>query len=234
MGHPTMNTRTGPQTSPPTPIVRRATEDDVDQLGLVIAAAFTGLTQNDWLVTDTVAQHHLFPKYFGLQVDLGVTAGIVHTTVERDAVAVWFPVLDGALPTLPDYDDRLAEIAGNWTGRFHAFENALAAHHPVGIPHHFLAFLAVDPPRQRAGVGTTLLRHHLPFLDQQGLPAYLDAATEDLYGFYGKHDWQPRRSPYPVADDGPFMHPMWRPAVRRPPSDAGGITLPRLPDPSTT
>jgi hypothetical protein len=70
MGRPTMNAGTGPQMSPPTPIVRRATEDDVDQLGLVIAAAFTGPKQNDWLVTDPVAQLHLFPKYFGLQVDL--------------------------------------------------------------------------------------------------------------------------------------------------------------------
>jgi GNAT superfamily N-acetyltransferase len=205
MGGPTIDTRTGTGS----PGVQRAGMNDVHGLGRVIADAFADLEQNLWLVPDIEARPYVFPAYFALQVELGVQAGVVYTTPERDAVAVWLPV-DGAVPTLPDYDARLERLAGDWADRFRTFETVLGGHHPVQVRHEFLAFLAVHPSRQRYGLGTRLLEHHHRVLDQHGLSAYLEAASWHSYDFYRLQGWREQAEPFLVAADGPAMYPMAR------------------------
>jgi GNAT superfamily N-acetyltransferase len=206
MGNRTIDTTTGTGS----PGVDTATMTDVHLLGRVIADAFADLEQNLWLVPDIEARQHVFPGYFALQVELGIRSGVVHTTVERDAVAVWLPVEDGAVPSLPGYEARLERLAGSWAGRFRTFEAVLAAHHPVQVRHDFLAFLAVHPTRQRWGLGTRLLEHHHRVLDQRGLPGYLEAASWHSYDFYRLHGWTEHADPFLTAADGPAMYPMWR------------------------
>jgi GNAT superfamily N-acetyltransferase len=189
--------------------VERATRNDVRQLGQLIADAFAELEQNLWLVPDGEARPYVFPAYFTLQVELGVHAGVVYTTPVRDVVAVWLPVA-GTVPTLPDYDARLTQIAGRWIDRFRSFETTLGEHHPVRQRHEFLAFLAVHPSRQGNGLGTRLMTHHHRLLDEQGLPAYLEAANPRSYSFYRRHGWAQHADPFTVGTGGPAMHPMWR------------------------
>jgi GNAT superfamily N-acetyltransferase len=196
--------------------VERASLDDAHRLGQLIADAFADLEQNLWLVPDVEARGYVFPAYFTLHVELSIHYGMVHTTPQRDAVAVWLPV-DGAVPTVPDYDIRLERLAGSWAHRFHTFETILATHHPVQVRHEFLAFLAVHPSRQRWGLGTRLLEHHHRTLDEHGLPAYLEAASWHSYDFYRGHGWRDYADPFLVARDGPAMYPMWRE-----PQPAGG------------
>jgi GNAT superfamily N-acetyltransferase len=186
-----------------------ATPDDVNQLGQLIADTFAELQQNLWLVPDAHARRQVFPAYFALQVELGVDAGVVYTTPGRDAVAVWLPVA-GAVPTLPDYDARLAQIVGRWIDRFRTFEAALGDHHPVRQRHEFLAFLAVHPSRQGSGLGSRLMAHHHRLLDEQSLPAYLEAANPRSADFYRRHGWRRHADPFRAASGGPAMHPMWR------------------------
>jgi GNAT superfamily N-acetyltransferase len=189
--------------------VEQATRNDVRQLGQLIADAFAELAQNLWLVPDREARPYVFPAYFALQVELGIHAGVVYTTPVRDAVAVWLPVA-GAVPTLPNYDARLTQIAGRWIDRFRTFEAILGNNHPVGQPHEFLALLAVHPSRQGNGLGSRLMAHHHRLLDEQILPAYLEAANVRSAEFYRRHGWRERADAFMVAPGGPAMHPMWR------------------------
>ncbi len=213
MGGPTLDATAGTAS----PGVERATMADAHRLGRLIADAFADLEQNLWLVPDLEARRHVFPAYFTLQVELGVHAGQVHTTPQRDAVAVWLPV-EGSVPTLPDYEARLQRLAGPWVDRFRSFENVLGAHHPVHVRHEFLAFLAVHPSRQRWGLGTRLMEHHHRTLDARNLPAYLEAASWHSYDFYRLNGWRDRGDPFLIAPDGPAMYPMWR----NPRPDGGG------------
>jgi hypothetical protein len=51
---------------------------------------------------------------------------------------------------------------------------------------------------------------HHRLLDEQGLPAYLEAANPRSYDFYRRHGWEKQAAPFTVASGGPVMHPMWR------------------------
>ena len=136
-------------------ILARADETDVDTLSQVIAEAFFDLPPSRWLVEDPAARRAIFPAYFRLYVEHAMAVGLVHTTPDRDAVALWLPA-GPAAPGPPDgYNARLAAITGPLTGRFEAFDAALEAHHPAAVAHQHLAILAVRPGRQGHGTGTT-------------------------------------------------------------------------------
>ena len=60
--------------------------------------------------------------------------------------------------------------------------------HPTE-PHWHLAFLAVDPGHQSHGLGSALMEHTHRWLDQNGLPAYLEATNADNRRVYRRHDY---------------------------------------------
>jgi GNAT superfamily N-acetyltransferase len=103
--------------------------------------------------------------------------GIVLTTPDLAAVALWLPA--GEQPAAPPdgYDQRLAQITGPWADRFRAFDAELERRHLAGYAHHYLAILAVRPDRQGQGLGTALLRARHAARDRDGLPAYLEASN---------------------------------------------------------
>src|SRR5262249_37856317 len=93
----------------------QAGPSDVDALSQVIADAFHDLPPAHWLIADPHARRKVFPAYFRIFVDHAMTAGLVHTTPDRAAMALWLPVSkDGPHPPGDDYDDRLTEITGPW------------------------------------------------------------------------------------------------------------------------
>ena len=85
----------------------------------------------------------------------------------------------------------------------------LDRHHPAGTFHHHLAILAVRPDRQGQGIGTALLHAHHAVLEDQGIPAYLEASDERTRRLYLAHGYTDRGSPIELAD-GVRMYPMWR------------------------
>lgn len=193
-----------------TPIVG-GTAGDIEVLSQVIADAFHDLAVSRWLIPGETARRRIFPAYFALNVQHALAGGVVHTTADRTAVALWIP----APAAQPDgYDERLAAVTGPWASQFRSFEATLDQHRPAGVKHLHLAILAVRPDAQRHGTGTALLRAQHAWLDEQQLPAYLEAASprsRDLYlrhGYEllpgtpirlrrGPHMWGMRREPRP-------------------------------------
>ena len=53
-------------------------------------------------------------------------------------------------------------------------------------PHWFLDGIGVEPTRQRAGLGSALLRHMLVRVDGDALPAFLDTSALDNLDYYAR------------------------------------------------
>ena len=201
-----MSPRRRPAAHGPGPAVVRADEADLDVLSQVIADAFHDLAPSRWLITDPEGRRQLFPGYFRLYLEHALASGTVHTTAGRTAAALWIPSGQDA----PDgYDMRLAAVTSPWTSRFVAFDAALDRHHPAGIPHRHLAILAVHPDQQGLGVGTALLHVGHATLDDEGVPAYLEASGPRRRRLYLPHGYTDNGPPIQLPG-GPLMHPMWR------------------------
>jgi GNAT superfamily N-acetyltransferase len=186
---------------------------DLDVLGQLIADAFHPLAVSEWLIGDPQARREIFPGYFRIFAEHALRTGTVHTTPGRTAVALWFPVR-GDGPAAPDgYAAQLAAVTGPWLDRFRALDDAFDQHHPRGLLHHHLGFLAVRPDQQGRGLGTGLLREHHGVLDVTGLPAYLEASGPDTRQFYLRHGYADHGGPIRLPD-GPLMYPMLRHPAR--------------------
>ena len=121
-------------------------------------------------------------------------------------------------------------MTGGRAGRFRAFEAALAARHPADLAHMHLAILAVRPDRQGQGLGTALLGAYHPVLDQDGLPAYLEASdlrTRRLYLRYGYSRLRAAVDATRRTDDAPHAPPAL--ARRQPRQQARATRLTRTP-----
>jgi GNAT superfamily N-acetyltransferase len=180
-------------------------------LSHVIADAFMDLAPSRWLITNLDARRRISPGYSHIYLKHALAIGTVHTTPGRTAAALWLPRGPGA-PGLPDnYDERLAAATGPWLSRFLAFDEALDRHHPAGTPHQHLAILAVHPDQQGRGIGTFLLDTGHATLEENGMPAYLEASSPRSRDLYLAHGYALETGArYHLPDDGPPMWPMWR------------------------
>jgi len=191
--------------------VVRAGKVDLDVLSQVIADAFFDLAPSRWLITDPGARRRVFPGRIRLYLEHAVAHGTVHTTPSRTAAALWVPGGQDTTGPPDGYAERLAALTSPWTSRFLAFDDALDRHRPAGIPHQHLAILAVHPDQQGRGVGTVLLRACHATLDDEGMPAYLEASSPRARNLYLAHGYVLRPDgPFRLPDGGPPMWPMWR------------------------
>ena len=188
----------------------RADEADIEVLSQVIADAFFPLAPCRWLIPDGAARREILPGFFEMHVERAMADGTVYTTAGRTAAALWIPTGAEGPGQPGGYDERLAEVTGQWAERFVVFDQELDARHLTGVAHHHLAILAVRPDRQGQGIGTALLHAHHAILDEEGIPAYLEASDEGTRGIYLRHGYADYGSPIELAD-GPFMYPMARP-----------------------
>ena len=181
---------------------------DNSAVSAVIAEAFHDLPPSHWLIADDTVRRQIFPAYFQIYVEHALARGVVHTTADRSAAALWLPV-PGESP--PGYRSRLTAVTGRWASRFLAFDSALDAHHPADSPHYHLAMLAVRPGWQDHGTGTALLDAWHHELDRHGQAAYLEASSEQSRNLYLRHGYRLRPdAPFYLPDDGPPFWPMWR------------------------
>jgi GNAT superfamily N-acetyltransferase len=188
--------------------VVRAGERDLEVLSQVIADAFHDLAVSHWLIPDPDARSAIFPGYFRILLQHALAAGLVCTTPQRTAAALWLPATGSAPP--PDgYAGHLAKATGPFLDRFLTFDEELARHHLIGALHHHLAILAVRPDSQGQGIGAALLQAHHATFDWQGIAAYLDASGERSRDLYLRHGYTDHGEPIELPD-GPPMYPMVR------------------------
>ena len=102
-------------------VIVRAGQADIGVLAQVIADAFFSLAVCRWLIPDGPARRAAFPGYFGLYVEHAIADGLVETTPDRDAAALWIPG-DGPGAPPDEYAGQLAAITGPHLGNFLAFD----------------------------------------------------------------------------------------------------------------
>lgn len=199
------------------PMIRRATTADQDRLVTLLAEAFHTGPVADWLVPDETARRTVFRGYFQTWVVHALRYGIVDITADQAGTAIWYDLSD----PIPEPDGSgLRAACGPWWRRFDLLADTFAAQHPAW-PHYYLAFLAVDPVRQRRGTGSGLLRYHHSHLVDRGVPAYLEASNVRNRDLYLRHGYRTDGPVHLPAGGPPFwpMHyqPPAPPAVHPPP-----------------
>jgi GNAT superfamily N-acetyltransferase len=183
--------------------------NDIGTLARVIAAAFHHLPASQYLVPDPQWRTQVLSDYFRSDVRDTLEHGTAYTLASRRAVALWMSVPAEGYPG-PTLSARLARMDPDLAERDLIFHKTLLARHPVGFAHHHLMILAVRPERQHRGLGSRLLETHHAYLDQQHLPAYLEAASLQARELYRKHGYEDSGEPLELPDRA-RMYPMLRP-----------------------
>ncbi|MDT4986130.1 MAG: hypothetical protein QOI74_224 [Micromonosporaceae bacterium] len=187
----------------------RAQPRDTDWLAQLVADAFHELVPSAWLVADPIVRREIFPGEYRLYVELGMLEGAVYTSADRAGAAIWVRHEPGGNPGVPDYDERLAAATGEHVDRFRIFDEVLAKHYPTVPTYAHLAILAVRRDRRRQGLGSALMSQYHRLLDEQQVPAYLEASDSGTRRLYLEHGYRDMGDPIELPE-GPVMFPMWR------------------------
>ncbi|GAA1277854.1 GNAT family N-acetyltransferase [Sphaerisporangium rubeum] len=187
--------------------------DDPVPAGEIIADTFSGDDISRWLIPPEherlPIQRRFFTMYTTHAMEHGEVYGILEDG-ELSGAAVWFAA---PFPPIPGEEEAIAEFAGEHAERYDVLGKEMEKLHPHD-PHHYLAFIALVRGRTGRGLGSMLLEDRHRRLDDDGVPAYLEASSEASRRLYLRHGYvdMPVRLRLP---DGPVMYPMWRDPVTR-------------------
>ena len=169
--------------------LRLARAADAPAIGAMFARAFANDPVTSWVTPDAARRLRLLAR---LNTRIARHEGIPRraTYVAEDAgrivgAAIWQPPKPRPVNWRSVPFALTAGIAlGRDIPRTIMAGRAAARARPRD-KHWYLQLLGVDPDAQGTGIGGTLMRAHLPTVDEQGLPAYLETTAENL-GFYGR------------------------------------------------
>ncbi len=193
--------------------IRPAQPSEIAAVGDLIARSFNHLDACAYLVPSPADRVAVMGAYFGMLSEHAARYGrvdVIDGSADEGlaATAVWFD-LAGDAPEPPDYENRLAALAGEYLPRFEALDQLFAKHHPEH-PHWHLAFLAVHPDHQHHGLGSALMDRTHQELDARGVPSYLEATNDDNVRLYRRHQFADM-DPFDIRlPDGTPFYRMWR------------------------
>jgi len=160
--------------------------------GELLAKAFQSDPAFVLAFSDPIRRRRALCWLFARLVRCACTCGRVLTTTTLAGVALWLGPDRQALP--PWQLLRAGFGAFPFVCGWSAFLRfiRLAQHsqrlhsRAVHGRHWYLFALAVDPGRQRQGIGKALLRHLLTEADASGLPCYLDTTNQANLAYYAE------------------------------------------------
>jgi ribosomal protein S18 acetylase RimI-like enzyme len=198
--------------------VRRAAPDDVPRLARLFTAVFANDPIFSWLARKGRSRNKALERFF-LRVLKSRTLPYGETWLAANglAAAAWIPPYSPLqTPSLID-DLRMFPTVVSLTGfprltRGAAMAAAMANAHPAE-PCFYLAFIAVAPRLQGAGLGTLLLERTLARVDAARAGAYLENSNPRNLGLYERAGFKVTRE-IVARRDAPPMFAMWRPAKR--------------------
>jgi ribosomal protein S18 acetylase RimI-like enzyme len=202
------------QTSDVMRIVRPYKRADLRATCAMMARAFADDPLMAWIFPDEHMRRRRLPAFFATSMrTAGQGENGTELVVASDVVlgcaiwlrpGAWVPSAWQQLAALPGYvrtlGSRLSVASVSYA--------ALAAAHPHE-PHWYLAGIGTDPPLQRSGIGSALLRSRLSRCDRAGLPAYLESSRAENLHFYERHGFAVTRQ-MTIPGGGPAIWLMWR------------------------
>lgn len=194
--------------TPPAPAaVQLASERDIPTIAAILADAFQTDRVFAWCMPDSASRQVALPAFFDLFARAVARTGEIH--LADGGAALWVPPGLGAVPAEEEeaFGAAIGEIIGEDAERTFALMADMEEHHPT-TPHYYLPFIGVRAAAQSRGIGSALLRTVLDRCDREGIPAYLEATSEENRRLYERHGFVVQRE-LTVADSPPLFA-MWR------------------------
>jgi ribosomal protein S18 acetylase RimI-like enzyme len=198
--------------------IRRATLADVPGLARLFAASFARDPLFDWLARDGNRRQRALQRFFAWVVARR-TLPHGETWIAGDglAAAAWVPPY-AQTPSRLAEDLRLLPVMLRLTGirrlpRGAAMAAAMEHAHPQA-PYFYLAFIAVAPRMQGAGLGSALLHQTLARADAAGADAYLENSNPRNLKLYERAGFTVTQE-IKARADAPPIFAMWRPGKQR-------------------
>jgi ribosomal protein S18 acetylase RimI-like enzyme len=199
--------------SRPTVQIRKATSSDVEAIATTLARAFHGDPIMSWIFPDERRRPAILRAFFAMSAGrIYLRYGETYVHGDHVGAALWAPPGKWKLGTL-DIIRNAGPLARVMRTRLVPGLRALLLaekKHPHE-PHAYLAVLGTAPDHQNEGIGSALLSHMLTRCDAVGLPAYLEASSEDSKRLYLRHGFRVDEE-VPLPGGGPPFWRMWRDA----------------------
>jgi ribosomal protein S18 acetylase RimI-like enzyme len=193
------------------PVVRRATDGDVEAMAAQMARTFFDDPVTSHIFRNEARRDAALRAFFRTQMRSDyLPFGGCYTTEGYAGSAIWAPAgkplhtgLDGIFTMLPVLPFVLANL--RTTLQLLAL---VESKHPRQ-PHWYLASLGTAVEQQGKGVGSALMRPVLAHCDAEGLPCYLESSKERNVPFYRRHGFEVVEE-VPLPGNGPLLWTMWR------------------------
>lgn len=177
---------------------------------MMLGRAFADDPAMSYIFPDAADRAKRLPRLFALLFDSDAV-GMRLVSKAADAGTFWRPPGQAHVPIMA-YARRLIPVIhalGGSLPRAMRLGDAIDAHFPIQ-PFWYLHIAGVDPVRQGHGLGGASIRAGLARCDADGVPAYLETATESNVRLYARlgfglvEEWS-------VPNNGPRFWSMIRP-----------------------
>ena len=132
-----------------------------------------------WLLPDSRSRAVRLRRFFAIELKaVGLSRGRVWATEDSSGAAIVTPPGEWRLPWSVQlrHARGFAAAFGARLPHAAALLSMMERRHPRE-PHHYIAYVGVEPSRQGQGLGSALLEPTLACCDEAGLPAYLEATS---------------------------------------------------------
>jgi ribosomal protein S18 acetylase RimI-like enzyme len=197
------------------PKVVAAVSEDSEHLADVLGRAFQDDPVSASWLPDTQERARRQRGFLKVFLDEAMATGLVHTTPDRDGVALWQTIEPDHPAEENHLDQPVRDALGSYYEDFALLGEQMVASHPQDRAHGYLQFIGVEPERQNRGIGSALIRHRLAELDAIDMPAYLESSSERNFALYERLGFRRTGSAIHLPNEG-VMLPMWRDPVTQP------------------
>jgi len=197
--------------------VRPVKSDEIEKVARFIATGYADDVFFKWCVSHDKNQHEIVTEYY--KVYLNAKGCMAHVAENASGEVV------GATVWLPhDVDasiyDAINEVVGSHAPHFDEVADKSHANEPTDGPFYQLVAVVTDEKLRGQGIGAALLKYQLDYLDELGIPTYLEASTPYYGGgIYGKFGYKYFGVLMKFAE-GIVLYPLFRPAMNVAKEDA--------------